>query len=431
MPWWETGSPVTIDDCAVQVTAGNAGTYAFSPCFAAKRSNPGIRPPSSERDKPTRLMTATRMVETPEQLGIPGARDQRNIGTCGAAGISLGMRLMKQWFYARNGQQSGPVSDAQLRELIRNGGLDPQKDLVWNSGMSDWQPAAGFTELMGEIAVADPANPYAAPVSSWSEPAQLTAGQTLEEIIPGSEPIDVGACVKRGFNLTVRNFGMILVVGIVYFACTFGLSIILAMVDAALGWGQGTQQTFESEGGTVIATSFQSQGSPFNMIVSQVFSLFLTMGALRIGLNIVSGQAFSVGMLFGEGRKLLKVVAATLLFWIMVAIGLVLLIVPGVYLALRYGQYMTAIVDRDMGIMESFYYSSAITTNNRLNLFLLSLIGIGIFLAGCLALVVGLIFAYPVVWLTWMVAYRWMQYGNRAAMDHHGTTTPMLANPPG
>jgi uncharacterized membrane protein len=341
------------------------------------------------------------------------------------------MRLMKQWFYARDGQQAGPVSDSQLRELIRNGGLDPQKDLVWNSGMSDWQPAAGFPELMGETAAADPANPYAAPASSWSEPAQLTAGQALEEIIPGSEPIDVGACVKRGFDLTVRNFGMILVVGIVYFACTFGLSFILTMLDAALGWGQGPQQTFESEGGTVIATSFQSQGSPFNMIVSQVFSMFLTMGALRIGLNIVSGQAFSVGMLFGEGRKLLKVVAATLLFWIMVAIGLVLLIVPGVYLALRYGQYMTAIVDRDMGIMESFYYSSAITTNNRLNLFLLSLIGIGIFLAGCLALVVGLIFAYPVVWLTWMVAYRWMQFGHRAAMDHHGTTTPMLANPQG
>ena len=83
-------------------------------------------------------------------------------------------------------------------------------------------------------------------------------------------------------------------------------------------------------------------------------------------------------------------------------------------------------MDRDLGIMESFAYSSSITTNNRLNLFVLGLLAIVIALAGCLALVIGLGFAYPVIWLSWVVAYRWMQYGHRAAMDHPGTRTPML-----
>jgi hypothetical protein len=49
-------------------------------------------------------------------------------------------------------------------------------------------------------------------------------------------------------------------------------------------------------------------------------------------------------------------------------------------------------------------------------------------LAGCLALCLGLFFAMPVMWLSWIVAYRWMQYGHRAALDHPGTQTPMLAN---
>jgi len=338
---------------------------------------------------------------------------------------------MKQWFYARNGQQSGPVSDVELRNLLKNGGLDPEKDLVWHSGMSDWLPAAKVPELSGmssDAPVADPNNPYAAPVSSWSAPAQLSASEVLEEIIPGSEPIDVGGCVKRAFDLTVRNFGMILLCFIVYLGVSIGLSVLLGFMDKALGWGQVTYQEF-GEPGNQFTTSFQSQGSIPNIIISQIVSTFLALGAVRIGLNIVSGQAFSVGMLFGEGRKLFKAVIASILFWLMVVIGLVLLIVPGVYLALRYGQFMTALVDRDMGIMESFYYSSAITTNNRLNLFLLFLIGIGIIIAGCLALVIGLFFAYPVLWLSWMVAYRWMQYGHRAALDHHGTSTPMLANP--
>jgi uncharacterized membrane protein len=88
---------------------------------------------------------------------------------------------------------------------------------------------------------------------------------------------------------------------------------------------------------------------------------------------------------------------------------------------------MVAIVDRDMGVMESLSYSSSITTNNRLNLFLLYLLAMAIVIAGMLACGVGLIFAGPVVWLSYMVAYRWMQYGSRAALDHPGTTTPLLA----
>jgi hypothetical protein len=50
-----------------------------------------------------------------------------------------------------------------------------------------------------------------------------------------------------------------------------------------------------------------------------------------------------------------------------------------------------------------------------------------IIFAGMLACGVGLIFAGPVVWLTYMVAYRWMQYGRCATMDQPGTSTPLLA----
>jgi hypothetical protein len=206
---------------------------------------------------------------------------------------------------------------------------------------------------------------------------------------------------------------------------SFGTSLLLGLMDVALGLGQVPQTQFENEAGSAFS-SFQQNGSPLNMLISQVVSIFLSLGISRIGLNLVSGKEFSVGMLFGGGRKLLPALGATILYGLMVGLGMVLLIVPGIYLALRYGQYLTAMVDRDMGIMESFQYSSSLTTNNRMNLFLLVLLAVVIMFAGCLALVVGMIFAFPVVWLSWIVAYRWMQYGHRAALDHHGTKTPML-----
>lgn len=340
---------------------------------------------------------------------------------------------MTEWYYARGGQQIGPVSFEQLTELARNGGLDPLKDLVWTSTMKDWVPAGQVTGIFGAavqppVSATDPSNPYSAPNSTWTEVAQITAGVALDEIIPGSEPIDVGGCVKRGFELTVRNFGMILLVGIVYLAVSIGAGFVLALMDAALGLGHH-QSTFTSgpPGGWGSSMSYQQNGSPLNIILSKVLSVFLSLGASRIGLNLVSGKEFSIGMLFQGGKKLLPAIGASLLFGLMVGIGCLFLIVPGIYLAMRYGLFLTAMVDRDLGVMESFQYSSSITTNNRMNLFLLSLLALVIIVAGCLALCVGMFFAIPVIWLSWIVAYRWMQYGHRAALDHQGTTTPMLS----
>jgi uncharacterized membrane protein len=101
----------------------------------------------------------------------------------------------------------------------------------------------------------------------------------------------------------------------------------------------------------------------------------------------------------------------------MVLAGMLLLVVPGIYLALRFGQYLNAIVDRDLGVIDALKYSSRITRGNRLNLFGLGIVAFGIVLAGLLALVFGLIFALPLAWLLGFVAYRWLQYGRKSAID--------------
>ena len=239
----------------------------------------------------------------------------------------------------------------------------------------------------------------------------------MGEIVPGSDPIDVGACVKRGFELTKRHFGTIFLVGLTYFGVSIGASMIIGMIVPAVGAGANQAS---SESLTAVAVVSQ--------ILLQVLSIYLSLGLVRIGLNLVSGKEVSVGQLFGEGSKLLPAIGASIILGFMVVIGFILLIVPGFYLLLRYGQFMNGMVDRNLGVIDSLKYSSSITTNNRLNLFLLMILAIGIVIAGALALLVGLIFAYPVVWLSWVVAYRWMQYGGRAVEDHPGTTTPLLSS---
>ena len=307
---------------------------------------------------------------------------------------------MTEWFYAKGGQQSGPVTFEQLRELAGSGGLDPEKDLVWKSTMPDWLPSGQvqglFLAKSADVAVpaADPSNPYAAPQSAAVDPA-AAAGMAFKEILPGSEPIDVSGCVKRGFELTKRHFGLIFLVGLTYIGVSFGVSLILGLLDNALGFGTTTTQ-FPVESG-MNNVRVQQNGGLLSMTIGNVFSIFMALGLCRVGLNIVSGKEATVGMLFGEGGKLLRAIGASIIFGLMVVVGFILLIVPGIYVMLRYGQFMYAIVDRNMGVMESLSYSSSITTNNRMNLFLLAILSFAIIIAGVIALLVGLIFAYPLV----------------------------------
>ena len=338
---------------------------------------------------------------------------------------------MNEWYYARGGQQAGPVTREQLEALAHSGGLDATKDLVWTSAMKDWTPAGQVPGLFVAPAslgmpAADPSNPYAPPQSAWTEAAP-SASADLIEIPPGSEPIDVGDCVSRGFELTKRQFGTILLVGVVYFAVFMGLSMVLGLV---MGLIQGVLFASTAHGMESPAAGMGAALMIVTQLVIQVFSIFIGLGLTRIGLNLVSGKPVEVSQLFGQGGKLLRALGGMILFMLMAGVGFLLLIVPGIYITLRYGLYMVAIVDRDLGVLEAFSYSSTLTTNNRGKLFLLGLLVMAICLAGMLACGVGLIFAAPVAWLSYLVAYRWMQYGPRAAQDHPGTSTPLLSGLP-
>ncbi|BCU76604.1 GYF domain-containing protein [Luteolibacter sp. LG18] len=353
---------------------------------------------------------------------------------------------MDAWYYGKDGRQGGPVTWDALRGLAASGQLAPG-DLVWTSSMKDWKPAAEIPGLSSTppspISGAEASSPYAAPPSTWN-PAPAVApieGEPLPEVAPGSVQIGVGECISRASTLVLRHFGTILLVGVVYVALTFAVGFALGLVDTALGLKPvntmvhfdpthmrvgptGTQA--EEEPSNEFPTTHRTRVSTFNrssdggllsQIGGQILSVFLSLGCARIGLNLVDGKEADVGMMFGEGRKLLRAIGASILYLLMVGLGLICLLVPGIYLAMRFGLYRKAIVDRDLGIMDAFRYSSDLTTNNRMNLFGLAVLCFLITIAGAIALCVGLLYAVPLVWLAELVAYRWLQRGPQVLQD--------------
>jgi len=344
---------------------------------------------------------------------------------------------MNEWYYARGGQQMGPVPISEIQRLIAGGELNPLTDLVWKEGMTDWLLAGKVPELApgspapgGAAPSAHPqpasGTPYPGPSSTAPQSTALSPADDLVEIVHGSEPLDVMLCISRAFELTKRHFGTLVLTGLVFFGIMIGFGVVIGVAETVLGVSSGAANSYQVDPntGAVRYSPSGSTASPIASlivlvlrIISHIVSIFLSLGVTRICLKLVSGEDADVGMIFGEGSKLLRTIGASIIYGLMVCIGLLFLIVPGIYLAIRFGQFQAAIVDRDMGVFDSLAYSSSLTTNNRLSLFVLGLLCFLIVLAGMIALCVGLIFAYPVVLLSGIVAYRWMQYGPVVVQD--------------
>ncbi|MEO1205910.1 MAG: GYF domain-containing protein [Pseudomonadota bacterium] len=56
----------------------------------------------------------------------------------------------QQWYVARDGQQHGPLSNAEMRLFVQGGHLKAT-DLIWKAGFPDWKPAPSVFPPKGDI----------------------------------------------------------------------------------------------------------------------------------------------------------------------------------------------------------------------------------------------------------------------------------------
>ena len=88
-----------------------------------------------------------------------------------------------EWYYAKNGQQQGPVSEGSLQDLFQNGTIQGG-DLVWNESLTDWVP---LSSIPGFGNSSEPA--YTPPVSGIpAAPASVAGGVVVSSAIPSGQP---------------------------------------------------------------------------------------------------------------------------------------------------------------------------------------------------------------------------------------------------
>ena len=147
-------------------------------------------------------------------------------------------------------------------------------------------------------------------------------------------------------------------------------------------------------------------GGILGFIVSMVIGVFINMARVRIGLKFCSNEVADFPDLVSDYRRFVDVLVGSILYFLIVMAGLILLIIPGLYWAVRYQFYVYLILDQGLDPVESIKKSGRITRGSWWHLFVFWLAIVGITILGVLACCVGLLFAMPVVIIATAYVYR-------------------------
>jgi hypothetical protein len=132
-----------------------------------------------------------------------------------------------------------------------------------------------------------------------------------------------------------------------------------------------------------------------------VLSLFLGTGFMLIALRVAKGEHASYKDILPHWRVAWHYFCASAVSGLLIVLGFIALIIPGIYLLLRYSMVRFAVLELSHAegahsITNSMRKSSAMTKGVKWKLLGFTLALIGLNILGALALVVGLLVTIPI-----------------------------------
>jgi len=141
-------------------------------------------------------------------------------------------------------------------------------------------------------------------------------------------------------------------------------------------------------------------------LILWVIQLIMDIGFHKIFLLLHDGQDARVEDLFLHYKLFWKYLGTSILLALAIMVGLVLLIVPGVYWGLKYSFALLLVVDKEMSPLEAFRESAKITEGIKWKLLGLVVLIALINILGVIAFGVGLLVTIPLTAFAFVFVYR-------------------------
>jgi uncharacterized membrane protein/phage FluMu protein Com len=226
--------------------------------------------------------------------------------------------------------------------------------------------------------------------------------------------IELGTTLSRTWEIYKANLGACIGGMLLMMVCNMMigvfLQVILAVALAAIADQAG-------DAGVILIMLLQQ-------VVSQLVGAFFAVGIILFMLRIARGQGADYAVIFGGGPYLLRALAVQILLGLLVLVGVILLIVPGIIFALMFSQALFMLVDQRTGIIDAFKRSSEAMRGNKLTVLALWIVtgALGVLL-GLVTCLVGFIFVLPFWGLLTAVVYLDVT-GQKTVLDAPAPTFP-------
>ena len=177
-----------------------------------------------------------------------------------------------------------------------------------------------------------------------------------------------------------------------------GSFIILAIIQIVLS----------SFGYQIDPVTGEESGSRLMTLVGTLASVFLTIGITKLYIALSRDEEASIKDMFTStnASTFVNYLVASILYGIMVFIGFLFIIIPGIILVCVFYPYYYYIIDKGAGILESFSLAKDATKGHRMTIFVTILAIALLNIVGLLALVIGLLVTLPLSMLIGVRLYR-------------------------
>ncbi|WKD50238.1 hypothetical protein [Microbulbifer spongiae] len=226
--------------------------------------------------------------------------------------------------------------------------------------------------------------------------AELTNGEehgdfgSVEKGIAGDYSFSISETVSEGWRLSKGKKRTVWLGILLYVIALIAITVVAGFITGV----------FTAEGDA----SF-TQELIYNLITT-IIGFPLAAGMTMIGIKIARGEDTSGTEVLAYFDKIVPLVIVNFLMAIFIFIGLLLLVLPGIYLMVAYLFAIPLVVDQNLGPWQALEASRKAVTKRWFSFlgFLILLLLIG--LAGFLAVLIGMIWALPLLFIAIGVAYR-------------------------
>ncbi|MCW8126266.1 hypothetical protein [Microbulbifer halophilus] len=230
--------------------------------------------------------------------------------------------------------------------------------------------------------------------------AELTSGDesgtygSLEKGIAGDYTLSIGDICSEAWRRTKGNKGTIWLAVLLYLAAFLVVSFVAGLLTGYSAFN------IEQQVNASLTSSLL-----YNLIVNIVAGPLMA-GMIMIGVKIARDEETSPTEIFAYFDKLLPLVVASILMTILTMLGFVLLILPGIYLAVAYTLALPLIADRNLGPWQALETSRKAITKHWFGFFGFLIVCLLLYIAGAIPLMIGLIWVIPLVSIAVGIAYR-------------------------